>query len=229
MIWKRKGPDSNSDKTVAVGSVRGAVAKPSTQSEESNAEGDRTVFVRGPKPPHLDAVEESKLDDVDADSPKHRLSWPARATSSEHGTANQTIVPRNDDDTGDDVTRLYRPNDQSDLEDLVVGWLVIIGGPGKGRSFELGLGTNSVGRSTNQKVRLDFGDTAIHREKHASVVYDPEGRRFFLQAGNDTRNLTYLGRDLVLLPVQLTGGETITIGKTTLRFVALCGPSFDWA
>jgi hypothetical protein len=29
--------------------------------------------------------------------------------------------------------------------------------------------------------------------------------------------------------MELMGGETISIGETKLRFVALCGPQFGWS
>ena len=110
----------------------------------------------------------------------------------------------------------------------MVGWLVVVDGPGRGHSFELGMGVNALGRAATQKVALDFGDQEIHREKHALVVFDPKSRRFFLQGSPDARNLTYLGDDLVLTPVALRGGETIVIGATSLRFVPFCGPDFGW-
>lgn len=113
-------------------------------------------------------------------------------------------------------------------DDPVVGWLVIIEGPGKGRSLELGTGANTVGRNATQKIALDFGDHEIHREKHAIVVFDPRSKRFFLQGSPDARNLTYLGDDLVLVPTELKGGETIIVGRTQLRFVPFCGPHFGW-
>ncbi|MER8937884.1 FHA domain-containing protein [Mesorhizobium sp. M0915] len=111
--------------------------------------------------------------------------------------------------------------------DAVVGWVVIVQGPGKGRSIEIGVGANSIGREQSQKLRLNFGDTQIHREKHAVLIYEPNSRRFFLQGG-DVRNLTYLNGQLVLTPSELLGGETILIGQTHLRFVPLCGPDFGW-
>lgn len=142
----------------------------------------------------------------------------------------------------DAATRLYRPTPPDPApgtvetaapranraEDPVVGWLVVVDGPGRGHSFELGMGVNAIGRAATQKVGLDFGDQEIHREKHALVVFDPKSRRFFLQGSPDARNLTYLGDDLVLTPVALRGGETIVVGATSLRFVPFCGPDFGW-
>jgi hypothetical protein len=115
------------------------------------------------------------------------------------------------------------------LSDPVVGWLVIVEGPGKGRSFELGIGSNSLGRDTRQKIALNFGDEAIHRENHAMIIFDPKSRQFYIQAGNASRNLTYLGDELVIAATPLRGGEILLIGQTKLAFVAFCGPDFSWA
>jgi hypothetical protein len=30
------------------------------------------------------------------------------------------------------------------------------------------------------------------------------------------------------MPAELHGGETISLGQTSLRFVPLCGAEFDW-
>ena len=112
-------------------------------------------------------------------------------------------------------------------DDPVVGWLVLVEGPGKGRSIEIGSGANSVGRSPGQQIRIDFGDDLISRERHAILIFDPRTQRFFLERG-DGRNLTYVGDSPVLSPVELIGGETIILGKTQCRFVRLCGEDFSW-
>jgi hypothetical protein len=114
-------------------------------------------------------------------------------------------------------------------DDPVVGWLVVVEGPGQGRSLELGMGVNSIGRNNTQKIALDFGDDEIHRERHAQIIFDPRSNRFYLQGSADARNLTYIGNDLVLTPTELKGGETIIVGRTQLRFIPLCGPHFSWS
>lgn len=113
-------------------------------------------------------------------------------------------------------------------EGEVVGWLVVIDGPGRGRSVALGYGMNSIGRGSENRVILSFGDPTISRIKHAILTYDPRGRRFYLNCG-DSSNLTYLGETPVLSPVELKGGETLRIGNDTLlKFVPFCGDNFDW-
>jgi len=135
----------------------------------------------------------------------------------------------------DDKTVIIRPSSRSReagpddaMADPLVGWLVIIAGPGQGNFARLGHGMNSIGRAEGQRCRLDFGDTEISRKVHATITYDPRGRKFYLMHGGG-QNLTYLGETPVLQPAQLTGGETISLGKTTLKFVPLCGPDFDWS
>lgn len=141
---------------------------------------------------------------------------------------------------GDDRTRLIgargrRSASRSQAEaadpmdDPVVGWLVVVDGPGTGASVSLGYGMNSIGRAPTERVSIDFGDEEISRSQHALLTYDPKGRKFFIQHGGG-RNLTYLGADNrpVLTPIELKGGEEISIGSTKLRFVPFCGSDFDW-
>jgi hypothetical protein len=131
------------------------------------------------------------------------------------------------DEPTDEMTRLVTPSQPTD-HDPVVGWLVVVAGPGRGRSLEIGAGINSIGRAPGQKLSLNFGDMLISREKHALLIYDPRSHRFFLNTG-EVRNLTYVDNEVVLAPVELGGGETITVGNTQLRFVRLCDSDFNWS
>jgi hypothetical protein len=181
-------------------------------------------------------------------TPSPRLPWPARDQSSPAATGmppdGATFV-----NSADDRTRLFKPHPSASTgappeiaqnaaepggakadvahDDPTVGWLVIVDGPGRGRSLELGIGANAIGREKTQKVCLRFGDLEVHRERHALVVFDPKSRRFFVQCG-EVRNLTYINDEVVLNPVEIKGGETITVGGTHLRFVPFCGPNFGW-
>lgn len=114
------------------------------------------------------------------------------------------------------------------MVDPVVGWLVVVDGPGKGSAVRLGNGQNAVGRGASARARLDFGDRQISRETHAIVTYDPKNNRFWVSQGSGT-NLTYLGDSPVLAPTPLQPGARIVMGETTLRFVAFCDDDFTWA
>lgn len=132
----------------------------------------------------------------------------------------------------DSKTILFSPGtEEADaLFDPVIGWLVVIKGPGAGNSLILGFGKNTIGRSKSERICLDFGtqsDSLISREKHAIITYDPKGKKYYVQSG-DSINLTYLNGDPVLTPTELVGGEDIVLGETTLRFIPFCGEDFDW-
>jgi len=111
--------------------------------------------------------------------------------------------------------------------DPVVGWMVVVDGPGKGHWRRLGYGANDIGRSPGARVALDFGDETISRERHAVVTYDPRGLKFYVQQG-EGRNLTYLDGAPVLVPQELRSGQEIVVGASRLRFIALCGADFHW-
>lgn len=153
-----------------------------------------------------------------------------------HFRSDDTTVP-----TPGDMgrTRLAQPGggegsvSSQGAEDPVVGWLVIVSGPGRGRSLIIGHGVNSIGRAPTERICIDFGDEKISRVGHAQITYDQRHRKFYVQHGGGV-NLSYLSRSgqddeaPLLAPTELTGGEHLQIGDTVLRFVPLCGPDFDW-
>ena len=113
------------------------------------------------------------------------------------------------------------------MDDPPAGWLVIVDGPGKGSVLTIGYGMNSIGRDEEERISIAFGDDQISRRAHAAVTYDSRGRKFYVQQGGGT-NLVYLEDEVVLTPKELPEFSELYIGKTTLRFVALCGESFAW-
>lgn len=119
------------------------------------------------------------------------------------------------------------PAPEDAMADPIVGWLVIIDGPGMGHAMPLGYGTNPIGRAPELRVPLMFGDGQVSRGTHATVIYDPRGRTFYVQHGGGT-NLTYLDDKPLLEPKELSARDRITIGDTVLMLVPLCGEDFDW-
>jgi hypothetical protein len=108
------------------------------------------------------------------------------------------------------------------------GWIVVVDGPGRGASFTLHNGVSQIGRGDDQTVRLDFGDTSISRNNHAAVAYDDEQGKFYLGHGGKS-NLVRLNGKPVLSTEEMSNGDQIRIGETTLKFIALCGEDFTWA
>lgn len=112
--------------------------------------------------------------------------------------------------------------------DPVVGWLVVIAGPGKGRSVALGHGMNSVGRGNANRVVIGFGDDQISSEDHFRIAYDQESRAFHIVPGTGA-NLVYTSNTALLAPTALEPLVDIRVGATTMRFVPLCSQSWDWS
>lgn len=111
------------------------------------------------------------------------------------------------------------------LTNPVVGWLAIIAGPGRGTVLPLSYGVNDIGRGAGSRVRIDFGDAAIAPENQAAIIYTASSRHFYLQS---VAAETLLNGQPVAKSAELTGGETLQLGQTRLRFTPLCGPDFDW-
>ena len=108
----------------------------------------------------------------------------------------------------------------------VVGWLVAVKGPLIGTSFELHDGKNAIGRNRENHVVLS-SDDSVSRSCHASVIFEPKKREFYLQPGSGS-TLTYCNNDLVLESQKIQSNALIDVGATTLLLCALCGPDFSW-
>jgi hypothetical protein len=112
--------------------------------------------------------------------------------------------------------------------DPVVGWLVVLDGPGKGNFRPIFKGSNTIGRSGSQRVPIDFGDDAISSEKQAFLTYDERKRSYQLVPNLERPNLVYHNDAALTSNVDLKQHDKVMLGRTTLLFVPLCGPDFDW-
>lgn len=110
--------------------------------------------------------------------------------------------------------------------DPVVGWLVCVEGPDRGRDFRLHAERNFIGRSEKMDVCIR-GDETISRDNHAIVSFNPRGNSFKLQAG-DGRGLVYLNGDELDVPAVLQPYDLIEVGQTKLLFLPFCGEKFKW-
>lgn len=108
----------------------------------------------------------------------------------------------------------------------VVGWLVCVDGPDRGRDYRIHDGYNSIGRSANMDICI-AGDTKISREKHAVVAFDPDEKMFFF-APADGKNLVKLNGKTLMMAAELHAYDTLTIGSSKLKFVPFCGEEFSW-
>lgn len=108
----------------------------------------------------------------------------------------------------------------------VVGWLVCIEGPEKGKDYRLWGRINTIGRGEKNDVCLK-GDLSVSKENHARLGYDPKNNRFRLIPASSSNNI-YLNGDVVDVPTPLHAFDLIEFGSTKLTFVPLCCESFSW-
>ncbi|MDX2259374.1 MAG: FHA domain-containing protein [Hyphomicrobiaceae bacterium] len=113
--------------------------------------------------------------------------------------------------------------------DPVVGWLVIVGGPGMGAFKPIFEGNNTIGRNAGQRIALDFGDDAISGDEQAYIRYDSSDRSFLFVPNLSKTNVVSLNDKRPTGAVELHAMDVITMGRTQLVFVPFCGSEFDWA
>jgi hypothetical protein len=110
--------------------------------------------------------------------------------------------------------------------DPVVGWLVCVQGPEKGRDYRVRSERNGIGRGADMAICI-HGDEAISRENHAYISFNPRKGSFRIAPG-DGRGMTYLNGEEVDVPMPLNAYDRIELGQSHLLFVPLCGEKFSW-
>lgn len=150
-----------------------------------------------------------------------------------NGSSGDESTQRRKIDDGDAPTQrlssVTKPEAQKEPAhpvDPVVGWLVCVGGPDRGRDYRIRSQMNFIGRDSSMDICIP-SDEKISREKHAVLTYDPRKRTFKL-APAEGRNLTYLNEEAVDTSVPLKAYDKIEIGVSTLMFVPFCGEAFQW-
>lgn len=114
-------------------------------------------------------------------------------------------------------------------QDPVVGWLVVVGGPGLGSFRPIYEGNNTLGRSPTQRIPIDFGDDSISSEEQAYIRYDSSDRSFLFVPNLAKTNVVSINDRRPTGAVELSQMDVITVGRTQLVFVPFCGPEFDWS
>jgi hypothetical protein len=115
----------------------------------------------------------------------------------------------------------------SDEPILLAGWLAVISEQGRGTSYTLTFGMNTLGRSEENHVSIQNGDQSISRHKHAMIIYDYENNLFYIKHG-EGQFLTYLNGEVLLETKRLHANDRIKLGSTELIFIPLCSENFKW-
>jgi len=114
-------------------------------------------------------------------------------------------------------------------QDPVVGWVVVVGGPGIGNYRPVFEGNNSVGRGSQNRIAIDFGDEAISSEEQAYIRYDSSDRSFLFVPNLAKTNVVSVNNKKPTGAVGLNHMDVIVMGRTQLVFVPFCGSDFDWS
>ena len=118
------------------------------------------------------------------------------------------------------------PNPEDDTK-FVVGWLVAVEGPYRGRSFELYNGYCSIGREQGDIILNK--DKQVSREKNLSTVYDSDNNCFYITAG-ESRNVAHFNGKALLSgsSKEMNAYDVIKVGTTKFIFVPFCCDKFSW-
>lgn len=108
----------------------------------------------------------------------------------------------------------------------IVGWLVCVEGPEKGKDYHLWARINTIGRSEKMDVCIK-GDQTISRENHARIAYDPKHNNFQLIPAESINNI-YLNDEPVYIPAKLSAYDVIELGDSKMIFVPFCCDRFRW-
>ena len=111
----------------------------------------------------------------------------------------------------------------------MVGWLVVVGGPGLGAYRPVFEGNNTIGRAPSNRIPLDFGDAAISSEEQAYVRYDAADRSFLFVPNLAKTYVVSVNDKRPTGAVPLESMYVIVMGRTQLVFVPFCGADFDWS
>ena len=125
------------------------------------------------------------------------------------------------------VTRRAGAEAMGVKDDPVVGWLVCLAGPDRGKDFRLHSEKNFVGRSPIMDVCI-AGDETVSRDRHALVIFDPKKSAFWAVPG-DAAGLVYLNGDIVHSPTLMHRDDLLEVGQTKLVLVPFCGEKYSWS
>lgn len=110
--------------------------------------------------------------------------------------------------------------------DPVVGWLVQMNGSHKGKDYRIHTDNNFIGRSEKMDINIQ-GDDSISRENQAILTYDTLAKAFYFSP-SEGRSVVRVNNKATLQTIELKAYDKITLGKTELIFVPLCGEEFSW-
>jgi len=128
-------------------------------------------------------------------------------------------------------TRIFGGSDEElkYYQEPVVGWLVVVEGPGIGAFRPIFIGSNTIGSDPGQRIPINFGDAFISREEQAYIRYDTDDRQFLLIPNLAKTNVVSIDNVKPTSAVRMMPYDIISMGDTRLVFIPFCGEEFDWS
>lgn len=110
----------------------------------------------------------------------------------------------------------------------VVGWLVCVEGPNKGRDYRICAksGSNIISRAPGKNISIVISDPAISRSEHAEILFDSRENIFYLV--RKTSSEVRLRGKLVLASEVLKPYDEVELGTSKFLFVPFCVGDFKW-
>lgn len=141
-------------------------------------------------------------------------------------TGDETVsIDAVSEDSPNDVTIGVNLSESGNKRGEISGWLVCVSGPDKGKDYRLRFNNNFIGRDISMDVFL-ASDPAVHKEKHMSVVYEPNEKKFF--AAPIGGAICYLNGETISNASEIHDFDRLRLGETELVFRSLCGRDFEW-
>lgn len=125
---------------------------------------------------------------------------------------------------GGDDERTVSIYEKKGVARFTAGWLVCVEGEEYGRDFTLYAGFNRIGRSAGNDIVLK--DMQVSREEHCSIIYEEKKNIFYVMPKGG--NLTYLDDEIISQAQEIKSGQIITVGDTSLEFMAFCTGEKRW-
>lgn len=106
----------------------------------------------------------------------------------------------------------------------VTAWIVCIEGTVRGKSYEVHLNRNFIGRNKLMDIAIP-DDLQICRENHLSITYDNKSNRFF--AKSEKGSLLINGK-LIDSAVEIFENDILEFGESKYVFVPYCKKERVW-
>lgn len=108
--------------------------------------------------------------------------------------------------------------------DPVTGWIVCIKGTVRGKSYELHMNRNFVGRDKLMDVSIP-DDLQISRKNHLSIIYDTKSQSFYAKSEKGSLNIN---GEMAVHPVKLSENDILSFGNSEYVFIPYCNKERNW-